>query len=136
MKTHMICHDYHIYQKIVCACMRLHVCTGLVVGRGFYAISMNYLRYFYKLFMLFMQKQNHNLWCACHTGGGWWLVCWTGGLTDAREGLDLVHTGMRSGWARRCSPTRSQGWSARASSIIWKPKASNIPSIYIYYSPL
>jgi hypothetical protein len=65
----MIYHDYQIYQKIVCACMCLHVCTGLVVGRGFYAISMNYLRYFCELFMLFMQKQNHNLWCASHVGG-------------------------------------------------------------------
>jgi hypothetical protein len=37
------------------------LCTGLVVGRRFYAISMNYLCYLRK-------KQNHNLWHASHMG--------------------------------------------------------------------
>jgi hypothetical protein len=36
-----------------CACSCAH---GLVAGRDFYAISMNYLRYFREVFMLFAQK--------------------------------------------------------------------------------
>jgi hypothetical protein len=57
--------------------MRLRVCTSPVTGRGFYAIYINYLRYFYKLFMLFARKnQNRNLWHPSHEGG----------LTDICEG--------------------------------------------------
>jgi hypothetical protein len=47
----------------------LRVCTGPGTGRGFYAISKNYLRYFYELFMLYPQKTERNLWRASHTGG-------------------------------------------------------------------
>jgi hypothetical protein len=51
-----------------CACTH-----DLVVGWGFYAISVNYLRYLCGLFMLFAKKrQNRNLWLASHAGG--WLL--------------------------------------------------------------
>jgi hypothetical protein len=69
--------------------MRLRVCTGPVSGRGFYAISINYLRYFYELFMLFAKKTEPQF-IACFPRGG--LGCWTGGLTNARgEGLTGAH---------------------------------------------
>jgi hypothetical protein len=43
--------------------MRLRVCTGLVAGRCFYAISINYIRVFCKLFICYLckKKQNRNL---------------------------------------------------------------------------
>jgi hypothetical protein len=51
-----------------CACACAH---GLVAGRGFYAIFMNYLRYFREVFMLCAQKkQNRNLWPVSHAGVG------------------------------------------------------------------
>jgi hypothetical protein len=37
-----------------CACARG---LGLVAGQSFYAISMNYLRFFYELFTLFAKKE-------------------------------------------------------------------------------
>jgi hypothetical protein len=87
--------------------MRLRVCTGPVDGRGFYVISINYLRYFCELFMLFAQKNRTTIYDVRPTQG---LGCWTEGLTNARGGMfDLVHTGVRCGWARRCGPTRSLG---------------------------
>jgi hypothetical protein len=42
--------------KIGYVCMRMRVCMDPVSGRGFYAISMDYLRYFGELFMLFAKK--------------------------------------------------------------------------------
>jgi hypothetical protein len=36
--------------------MHLRMCTWSSGGRGFYAISVNYLRYFYGLFTLFALK--------------------------------------------------------------------------------
>jgi hypothetical protein len=67
MKTLTICHNYRIYHKYR---IFMHA-PGLVVGRGFYVISMNYLCYFREVFMLFAKKyQNHNL-CVCVSRGGW-----------------------------------------------------------------
>jgi hypothetical protein len=59
--------------------MRLRVCTGPVARRCFYAISMNYLRMFCELLMLFVQK-NRTVIYGMHPT--WGLGCWTGGLTD------------------------------------------------------
>jgi hypothetical protein len=56
--------------KIGSICMRLCVCTSPMAGRGFYAIYIKYLHYFYELFMLFARKnQNRNLWHLSHTWG-------------------------------------------------------------------
>jgi hypothetical protein len=55
--------------KIGYACMCLRQCTGLVVGRGFYAIPMNYLCYFYELFMLFAQKNRTTIYGVHPTRG-------------------------------------------------------------------
>jgi hypothetical protein len=68
--------------KIESAYMRLCMCTGPVVVRGFYDISMNYLRYFCELFMLFVEKTEPQfIACIPHRG----LECWTEILINARE---------------------------------------------------
>jgi hypothetical protein len=59
-----------------CACAR-----GLVAGRGFYYISLNYLRYLCEAFMLFAQKNRTAIYGVRPTRG---LGCWAEGLTDAR----------------------------------------------------
>jgi hypothetical protein len=46
-----------------CACAR-----GLVAGRGFYTISMNYLHYFHEVFMLLRKKELQFM--ACVPRGG------------------------------------------------------------------
>jgi hypothetical protein len=68
METPTICHNYHICHKIGFACIRLRVWTWSLSRRGFYAIIMNYLRYFCERFTQFAQKKNCNLWLASHTG--------------------------------------------------------------------
>jgi hypothetical protein len=49
-----------------CACAR-----GPVAGRGFYAVSINYLFYFREVFMLFAQKKTEPQFMACVARGGW-----------------------------------------------------------------
>jgi hypothetical protein len=134
METPMICHNYKIYHKNR-ICMqepaRVHVVQWL--GEVFmlslwtiYAISVKYLCY-----LRFAQKKTWPQFMACVPCRGWdvgpgvWLT--------RGERFDLVHTYLGCGWTRRCGPTRSQGWSVRASSTIWKPKASNIPYIYKFF---
>jgi hypothetical protein len=97
--------------------MHLHLRprTGPVDGRGFYAISMNYLRYFCELFMLFAQKTEPQF-MACVPRDGQDV----GPGVDLRTWgrFDLVHTCVGCGWVPRYGPARSQGWSAMASSTI------------------
>jgi hypothetical protein len=59
-----------------------HVHVVQWLGRGFYAISMNYLHYFREVFLLFAQTNRTTIYGVCPTRG---LGCWTGGLTDARK---------------------------------------------------
>ena len=66
IETHMSCHNYRIHHKIGFECMRLRVWMWFSGWVGFYANSMKYLRYFCELFMVFAQKQNHNLYRASH----------------------------------------------------------------------
>jgi hypothetical protein len=76
METFTIYHNYRIYHNNRSAFMHVRVCTGPVVGRCFYAISMNYLRYFCELFMLVAQKKNRTIiYGVCDTRV---LGCWIG----------------------------------------------------------
>jgi hypothetical protein len=61
--------------------MRLRMCMGPVDVRDFYAIFINYLRYFCGLFMLFAQKNISIIYGVRPTRV---LGCWIGGLTNAR----------------------------------------------------
>jgi hypothetical protein len=66
--------------KIGSSCMRLRMWTWSSGWPGFYAISMNSLRYFCQLFMPFVQKNKTSIMtCIPHDGG-----VWSEGLTDAR----------------------------------------------------
>jgi hypothetical protein len=67
MKTPMTRYNYRIYHKNRNCMHVLGVGRGLVADRCFYAIYMNYLRYFFELFM--QKKQNRNLWHAFHAEG-------------------------------------------------------------------
>jgi hypothetical protein len=106
--------------KIGSACMRLRVCTGPAAERGFYAISINYLCYFCKLFMLFTKKNRTTIYAMRPREG---LGCWTE--------VWLTHVEEIWSGAHRCGvwvdvpvwsgPTRSHGCSTKASSTIWKP---------------
>jgi hypothetical protein len=60
-----------------CACAR-----GPVAGRGFYAVSINYLFYFREVFMLFAQKKNRTTIYGVRRTRR--LGYWTRGLTDMR----------------------------------------------------
>jgi hypothetical protein len=40
--------------------MRQHVCTGSVASRGFYVISINYLRYFLLIIYAIYAKKKQN----------------------------------------------------------------------------
>ena len=60
----------------------LCMCTWSNGSAGFYAIFVNYLRYFYGLFMLFAQND------LCPTRE---VGCWTRSLTRTRGEVDLVH---------------------------------------------
>jgi hypothetical protein len=59
MKTHTIYHDFWIYHKNRSLMHASARGTWFNGWPGFYAISMNYLRYFYELSMLFTL-------CTCH----------------------------------------------------------------------
>jgi hypothetical protein len=107
METPTFCHNYRIYHKNR-ICM-LRMCTGPGTGRGFYAISKNYLRYFYELFMLYPQK-NRTQSMACIPHG--WLGCWTGGLTEAHGGglTWCTQAWGVGGCAGAVQPGRMGGW--------------------------
>jgi hypothetical protein len=90
----------------------MHVCMGLVAGRGFYAISMNDLRYFCEIFMLFAQKTVPQLWCVSHAG----LECWTVALTDAC-----------GGGLNRCTQAWGVGGHAGAVQLSRRGGWSNLP---------
>jgi hypothetical protein len=135
MKTFMICHNYWIYHKNrICMHAPCVFAHGPVVGR--------FLCYLCGLFTLFLwtiyticAKNRTIIYGLCLMRE---VGCWTGSLTDARawgwpghgrgDTLDSLTWGV-GGHVGAAQPDR--GWSARASSNIWKLRASNIPSLYI-----
>lgn len=122
METPTVCRNYRIYHKNR-TCMhvsaRLHVVQWM--GRVFYAISMNYLRYFREVFKLFVQK-TYSQFMTCVPHGGWdvgpkvWL--------SAEEVWPGAH--RRGMWMDAHAPMQSNHVTGEVG------RASSIPSIYIY----
>jgi hypothetical protein len=94
-----------------------------VAGRGFYAISVNYLRYFYRLFTLFEQKNRtaiYNLRTTREVG------CWTESLTDARG------KGWPGAWAADALDSLAWGVGGRAGAVQSGPLTLGSSGLPIY----
>jgi hypothetical protein len=70
--------------------MHLRMCTWSSGWAVFYAISVNYLRYFHGLYIYSIYaKKNRTTFYGLRLT--WEVSCWTGSLTDALGEVDLVH---------------------------------------------